>query len=58
MNQTKNRNRASGDVFVHPDDVAQVKSSHPVLTLVMEHGVTPANDAERWEISCDSPVEI
>jgi len=36
LNQTKNRKQA-GEVFVHPD-IAEVKSSHPIITLVMDHG--------------------
>jgi len=53
LNQTKNRKQA-GEVFVHPG-IAGATSSHPILTLVMDHGASPGISEDRWEISDVAP---
>ena len=53
LNQTKNRKQV-GEVFVHPD-IAEVTSSHPILTLVMDHGASPGIAGDRWKISDTAP---
>jgi hypothetical protein len=54
MNQTY-RMQAT-NVYGDPD-IIDVKSFHPILTLIMEHGAAPSGDAERWEVDRVAPME-